>query len=157
MIYSSINSDFYKDFYPEVIKKALAFLKETDFSQYENGKFFPEEGNDDQFFMVKHMTTKQVADAKPETHAKYLDIQFLFKGKERMGIVMADGSQTVMEDKLEEKDVIFYKDIQDETFINMKEGDFCIFFPSDLHRPGCERDGQSDITKVLYKINVNIL
>ncbi|MDC7223913.1 MAG: YhcH/YjgK/YiaL family protein [Spirochaetales bacterium] len=156
MIYSSVHSDFAADFYPQVIKDALEFLKKTDFSQYENGKYFPVEGSD-QFFMVKHMTTKQVADAKPETHQTYLDIQFLFKGKERMGIVIDQGNHSVMEDKMEEKDVIFYKDIQDETFINMNEGDFCIFFPTDLHRPGCEKDGQSDITKVLYKINVNLL
>ncbi|MDC7220582.1 MAG: YhcH/YjgK/YiaL family protein [Spirochaetales bacterium] len=156
MIYSSINHDFAAAFYPQVLKDALEFLKSTDFSQYENGKYYPVEGSD-QFINVKHMTTKQVEDAKPETHAKYLDIQFLFKGKERMGIVMADGSHSVMEDKLEEKDVIFYKDLKGETFINMNEGDYCIFFPTDLHRPGCERDGQSEITKVLYKINVDLL
>jgi biofilm protein TabA len=67
------------------------------------------------------------------------------------------GENIVAEDLLEERDLIFYKDVKNETFINMNEGDFCVFFPDDVHRPGCERGGSSEIRKIVYKINVDLL
>lgn len=155
MIYSSINSNFNIEYYHKIITDAIVFFKRTDFSKIEEGEY--DIKGRDIFFQVKDIMTKPINEAKPEIHRKYIDVQFLYKGTERIGVVDDTGNNQIAEDYLEERDILFYKDIENETFINMTEGDFCVFFPSDVHRPACERDGQSMIRKVVYKINVDLL
>lgn len=155
MIYSSVNSTFDLQNYPKVIKEAVEFLKDTNFEEYKPGEY--EIRNRDVFFQVHDIMTKEINQAKPEVHRKYLDIQFLFKGKERIGVVDDTGDNEVAEDLLIERDLLFYKEVSDVTFITMKEGDFCVFFPSDVHLPGCERNGKSMIRKIVYKVKVDLL
>jgi YhcH/YjgK/YiaL family protein len=155
MIYSSINSNFNIEDYHKVIKDAIVFFKTTDFSKIDEGEYELE--GRDIFFQVKDIMTKPIKVAKPEIHKKYIDVQFLYKGKERIGVVYDTGNNQISEDYLKERDLLFYKDVENETLINMTEGDFCVFFPSDVHRPACESDGQSMIRKVVYKINVDLL
>lgn len=155
MIYSSINSNFNIECYHKVIKEAIEFLKKTDFSKIAEGEYDIDGRNI--FYQVKDIMTKPVNEAKPEIHRKYIDVQFLYTGTERIGVVDDNGNNVVTEDYLIERDLLFYKDVENETFINMIQGDFCVFFPSDVHRPACEKDGQSMIRKVVYKINVDLL
>ncbi|MDA3812423.1 MAG: YhcH/YjgK/YiaL family protein [Spirochaetaceae bacterium] len=155
MIFSSIKSTFNVDIYPPVIRDAIIFFKETDFEKYDDGEY--EISGRDIFFQVRDLTTKSVNQCKPEVHRKYIDVQFLFSGKEHIGVVTDTGENIIAEDLLEERDLIFYKDVKNETFIHMNEGDFCVFFPDDVHRPGCERSGSSEIRKIVYKINVDLL
>lgn len=155
MIYSSIKSNFNIEYYHKVIKEAIEFFRKTDFSKIDEGEYDIE--GRDIFFQVKDIMTKPVSEAKPEIHRRYIDVQFLYKGTECIGVVDDTGNNEIAEDYLEERDILFYKNIKNESFINMTEGDFCVFFPSDVHRPACERDGQSIIRKVVYKINVDLL
>ncbi|NCB00801.1 MAG: DUF386 domain-containing protein [Spirochaetia bacterium] len=155
MIYSSINSSFDITHYPQVIQDAIKFFKHTDFTSYVDGEY--EIKGRDIFFQVKDLTTLPVEIARPEVHRTYIDVQFLYSGKERIGVVDDTGLNEVDENLLESRDLLYYKNIKDETFITMKEGDFCVFFPSDVHRPACERDGESKIRKIVYKINMNLL
>jgi len=155
MIYSSIKSTFKLRNYPTVIKDAVEFFKKTNFEQFSDGEY--EISGRDVFFQVRDIMTKPIEQCKPEVHRKYIDVQFLHRGKEHIGVVSDTGDNIVDENLLEERDLLFYKDVKYETFINMKEGDFCVFFPSDVHRPGCEREGQSMIRKIVYKIRVDLL
>lgn len=155
MIYSSVNSNFNIENYNKVIKDAIEFFKKTDFSKIAEGEYDIDGRNI--FYQVKDIMTKPVNEAKPEIHRKYIDVQFLYKGKERIGVVDDNGNNEIAEDYLKERDLLFYKNVENETLINMKEGDFCVFFPSDVHRPACEKDGQSMIRKVVYKINMDLL
>jgi YhcH/YjgK/YiaL family protein len=99
------------------------------------------------------MTTKNIEDGRPEVHRKYIDIQFLFDGKESIGFVDDYGNNQVDQNLLEERDLLFYKDVSDMTMIAMKPGDFCVFFPNDVHMPGCMREANMSIRKVVYKVN----
>jgi YhcH/YjgK/YiaL family protein len=155
MIYSSIYSKFNIKNYPKVINDAIEFFKKTDFSKIAEGEYDIDGRNI--FYQVKDIMTKPVNEAKPEIHRKYIDVQFLYKGTERIGVVDDNGNNEISEDYLEERDLLFYKNVENETLINMTEGDFCVFFPSDVHRPACEKNGQSMIRKVVYKINVDLL
>ncbi|WP_070000350.1 YhcH/YjgK/YiaL family protein [Cellulosilyticum sp. I15G10I2] len=155
MIYSSIHSTFDIQKYPKVIKDAVEFFKKTDFKEFEEGEY--EIAGKDIFFQVKDIMTLPVSQTRAEIHRKYIDVQFLYRGKESIGVVDDTGLNEVDEDFLEERDILFYKNVPDETFITMNEGDFCVFFPSDVHRPACERNGKSMIRKIVYKIHVNLL
>ncbi len=151
MIYSSIFNNSNDQGYSKLITDAINFFKDTDFSKYEEGEF--EIDGRTIFFQVKDILTKNVEDANPEVHRKYIDVQFLYKGKERIGFAFDNGKNEVLEDMLDSRDLLFYKNVQGESFIDMKEGDFAVFFPSDVHRPACENNGNSPIRKVVYKIS----
>lgn len=155
MIYSSIHAERREGIYPDVVEDAIAFFKETDFSAYETGEY--ELQGRDILFQVHDFDTAPAEERKPEIHRKYIDVQFLYKGKEAIGVTSDSGTNEVAENLFDQRDILFYKEVKNETFVSMKEGDFCVFFPEDIHRPGCQRDGSSRIRKIVYKINVKLL
>lgn len=155
VIYSSIYSKVSIGAQSEIIAEAIEFLSKTDFSTYDDGEY--EISGRDKFFQVRDIETSSVENCRPEVHRKYIDVQFLYRGKERIGVVPDKGSYPVSEDLLAQRDILFYESVDGETFINMSVGDYCVFFPGDVHRPGCEKDGSSLIRKIVYKINVDLL
>ena len=125
---------------------AFAFLKEALASPKEVGRY---ELGGGVFALVQSYDTKSVENCKIEAHRKYIDIQCVLKGKELFGV--ADlATQTLYEDKFEEKDVAFYKGEVD--LLTLTDGDFVVVFPQDAHRPQ-QGDG-SHVEKVVVKVPV---
>jgi YhcH/YjgK/YiaL family protein len=151
MICSSIHSSFDTDLYPRIIREAVAFFRDSDIGNIAPGEYEIDSRNI--YYQVIDMTTKNLEDGRPEVHRKYIDIQFLYSGKESIGFVDDHGNNQVDQDLLEERDLLFYKDVQDMTMIVMKPGDFCVFFPNDVHMPGCLQSSNMPIRKVVYKVN----
>ncbi len=56
---------------------------------------------------------------RPEVHRRYIDIQFLAWGEEKIGIAIDTGNNKVSESLLEQRDIIFYHDSEHESFIEM--------------------------------------
>jgi YhcH/YjgK/YiaL family protein len=56
---------------------------------------------------------------RPEVHRRYLDIQFLAWGEEKIGIAIDTGNNEISESLLEQRDIIFYHDSENESFIEM--------------------------------------
>ena len=55
----------------------------------------------------------------------------------------------------EEKDVAFYKNIENASKLVLKDGDFAIFFPEDAHKPCCALNNEpSKVKKVVVKVAV---
>ena len=143
-------------YYPEAIQKGLLFIRDTDFTQLEKGKHAID--GEKIFAFYVELDTKEVADAKPEVHDQYLDIQYLMKGDEFIGFAQRDDSNVVSEDMLEEKDLLFYEnDVKNECLLPISEGDFAIFFPEDVHRPLVKRNDVEKVTKVIVKIQMDLL
>src|SRR5574338_1247150 len=100
IIYKLSNSHLY--FGPgERINKAFAYLKETDFSKIELGKY--EIDGDNIFALVNEYKTKDESEGKLEAHKKYVDVQFVAKGKELMGYAPLE-IQTVIDPYNEQND-----------------------------------------------------
>ncbi|QSX09211.1 YhcH/YjgK/YiaL family protein [Alkalibacter rhizosphaerae] len=153
MICSSIYSAFDLEWYPRPVRDAVQFFQRASFQEMEPGEY--EIDGRDVYFQVIDLETKPWEEGKPEVHRKYIDIQFLFQGKETIGFVDDSGKNKVSENLLEQRDLLFYEEVQDLKKIDMKPGDFCVFYPSDVHVPGCEREGIIKIRKIVYKINVD--
>ena len=125
---------------------AFDFLQEAFASPKEVGRY--ELGNG-VFALVQSYDSKPADACKIEAHKKYIDIQCVLKGKELFGV--ADlSTQTMYEDKFEEKDVAFYHG--DVDLLTLTDGDFIIVFPEDAHRPQ-QGDG-SHVSKVVVKVPV---
>ena len=94
-----------------------------------------------------------------ESHKKYLDVQIMINGTERVAI---GNIQNMNEKSFDfEKDLVILKG--EKAFdIIMKKGDVLVLFPNDVHKPELnisETDNSGNIrkivTKVVFKIEIN--
>lgn len=116
---------------------------------------YPIRGNEI-YALVQQLTTVPAEEKKPEKHKKYLDIQYLVTGEEKYGYKIDDGSDPVVSAK-EEKDIYFYGELENENYLVMKPNEYCIFFPEDIHRPGCSVNDSISVRKVVVKISEDSL
>jgi len=145
-----------KKIYPEAILKALEYLKNTDFATVENGAY--EIVGQDIFAKVFEIETAAIDERKPETHEKYIDIQYSLEGKEIIGFARNTGEEQICENFLEKDDNAFYeKNVKNEAYLKMNKGTFAILFPNDIHRPGCNYEKSEKIRKVVVKVAVHLL
>ncbi|MHA6673525.1 YhcH/YjgK/YiaL family protein [Enterobacter mori] len=140
---------------PRAIEKALHFLRATDFTTLPPGVVEIECRTI--FAQVLDLTTKEPYENRPEVHRRYLDIQFLAWGEEKIGIAIDTGNNEISESLLEQQDIIFYHDSENESFIEMTPGSYAIFFPQDVHRPACIKDKETAIRKIVVKVAVSEL
>ena len=57
----------------------------------------------------------------------------------------------------EDQDLYFLGSVPDEIFIKAIQGDYMVFFPSDVHRPGTVVAGAETYRKVVVKVSVDTL
>ena len=103
--------------------------------------------------------TVQTCEPKPkkervlEKHKKYVDLQYVVSGKDVIGWKFFDKKFKVLKKYDSKKDIAFYCNAFD-TFIDLKKGDFAIFFPEDTHAPLC---CEKTVKKCIVKIPVKFL
>lgn len=136
--------------YPTAIQQALIFLRETDFSQLKTGRY-PIKG-DLIYAQVLDLETKPKSEILPEIHHHYLDVQYLYSGNERIGFAIDFGTNNVAIEYDPERDIQYYQDVLFENELVMQAGNFAVFFPNDIHRPGCSDGNPSSIRKIVVKI-----
>lgn len=136
MIVGHINNfEKAQEYYPPILQKGLRFLKETDFSALSTGRH--EIDGDNMFAIIQEYDPETRENRKAETHAKYIDIQYMIAGEEIMGYANLTAAAEVAENRLADKDALFYKELQDETDVKVGPEMYAVFFPWDIHRPGC--------------------
>jgi YhcH/YjgK/YiaL family protein len=133
----------------ERINKAFNYLKTTDFSKSELGRY--DIDGDNIFALVNEYNTKEETEGKLEAHKNYLDVQFVANSKELMGYVPLK-NQKVITPYNEQNDIIFYEG--DKSFTLVEEGMFAIFFPTDVHMPGIKVENSEYVKKVVVKVRV---
>lgn len=143
--------------YPPAIARALRYLREHQerFRTMEPG-VYPVEGTD-VFAQVINLGTKPKEETRPEVHRKYIDVQFSVEGRERIGFAADRGTSAVAEDLMAEKDILFYRGVEHEMELLMEPGDYAVFFPEDVHRPGCEHRGPATLRKVIMKVSADLV
>ena len=140
---------------PKPLKRAVEHLKQTDFSALPAGNYDLQ--GKDIYVQIIDMNTKPFAETRAEVHRQYIDVQFLCRGSERIGVASETGRNPVAEDLLEQRDLLFYSGMDDESTLTMVPGSFAVFFPSDVHRPGCAFDQPLPIRKVVVKVRASLL
>ena len=76
------NAQRYYGLGPKFVK-AFEYLQQTDFSQEEKGKYTID--GDDIFAIVNEYDTIDMAGEQMEAHRKYIDVQYVASGVERVG------------------------------------------------------------------------
>ena len=136
-LYQSIN---------ERIAKGFEFLHNTDLDAIPSGKHDIE--GDTIFALVQEYQTKPLNECKLESHKKYIDIQYVIRGEEFMGITTKN-NQKILEVN-EEKDYTFYEG--STSLVRVSKGMFTIFFPDDLHQPCVQTESAAEVKKVVIKV-----
>lgn len=134
----------------ENLDKGFEYLLNMDFLAVDCGRYYV---LDEKLFAnVDKYKTKPADDGKFEAHKKYIDIQYIVKGFEKIGYgEISDFSEITKYD--EKKDIVFLKEKNcKHDFIRIKEGDFAVFFPQDAHMPQISDEEISEIKKVVIKV-----
>ncbi len=103
--------------------------------------------------LVQRYTTRLPEQGKWETHRKYIDLQYLSAGEERMGWQLRE-MLTVTEAYDAKRDVEFYGLPRAYDWITLRAGLFVVFYPQDAHLPTIQLHGPSQVCKVVFKIAV---
>jgi len=105
------------------------------------------------FASVAEYFPKQKEEVRYESHEKYIDIQYVIKGKELMGITTRN-KVTVDEAYNEEKDITFYT-FDGGDYRLATPSNFLIFFPDDMHRPSISAGDSVLVKKVVIKVKID--
>ena len=153
MIFGNIqNLDSDKQILPKIVVNGLEYLKTTDFTKLAAGKY--EIDGTALFALVQDNQTAPKAERRAEIHRKYIDIQYIHSSSEIIGFGLANPANVVLENLLDQKDAIFFKDIKDEMELVLTAGMYAIFSPSDVHRPGCIYVSAAPVRKIVVKVAV---
>ena len=127
------------------IKKALLYLQNTDFKSLKSGRYYID--GDNMYVNLDEYETR-ISD-RIEAHRKYIDIQYIVKGEENIGVATLDNLTPITEYDTD-KDIIFYKG--DANLHTVKENEFIIFYPEDAHLPCQIIKNQGHVKKAVVKI-----
>ncbi len=133
----------------EGFRKAFAFLSQTDPSGLPVGR--TEIEGDRLFAIVTKGPGRARRGAKLETHARYIDIQYVISGTDMMGWKPVSACRRPAGPFDAEKDIGFFDDDPD-AWVAVHAGAFAVFFPEDAHLPLL---GAGEIHKIVVKVAVD--
>lgn len=129
--------------------KAFEFMKNNDLKSLAPGKY-PIDG-DLVYASITEGVDQPLENTKWESHRKYLDLQYIISGAEKMGIANPEGQEVTMP----------YDAARDVANYNIAVGDltlatpeyFFLFFPFDAHRPTIKVNDEP-VKKLVIKIKM---
>jgi biofilm protein TabA len=131
---------------PSRVRQALEYLRTTDMGAVALGRH--ELDGDRLFALVQEYQTRLPTDCVWEAHRRYVDVQYIVRGAERMGHAsIADVVPRVAYD--EEKDVALFE--PGTRFVTLTAGMFAIFGPNDVHSPCVAAGDPQPVRKVVIK------
>ncbi len=128
--------------------EAFAFLKNHDLTKLAPGKY-PIDG-ENVYASVTEDPTKDYDKSKWESHRKYIDLQYVISGVEKIGVTPV-ANVKVTEPYNAQKDIAHYSG-PGKLYI-AKPGTFFIFFPGTAHRPNITTGGNTVDHKIVIKIS----
>lgn len=142
------NKRLYETAHP-LFSQAFAFIEAYLKEKKPVGKY--EILGDTLFALVQAYDSK--TEAKMEVHDKYIDLQYIVSGEEKM--LWADRSTLdIITPFPEGKDVAYVTEGDRPCAITFREGEFAIFYPTDAHKPGLATHTPTPVEKIVIKIKV---
>lgn len=140
-LYFGLNDKFQQAF--DFIKLAVAENKPI-------GKY--EIDGDSLYASVQEYDSK--LDAKFEGHKRYIDIQYVVSGEEVMKA--ADISKMTANTEYNDvKDCTYYEDNDLAFAIPVQQGEYAVFYPHDIHKPGLAKNGiPTVVRKIVVKVKI---
>ena len=120
--------------------------------KFETGKY--EIDGEEIYAFVQNYDTKLKENSVFEGHKNYIDIQYIIEGCEMLGVM--DISKAVIKNEYDPRnDAAFYKESEIASCCVAQQGDFCIFYPHDVHSPGVAFNNlPSNVKKIVVKVHI---
>lgn len=152
MIFDSIkNCEKYFSLH-EGFEKAFEFIKKTEEENLPAGKY--EVDGENVFGIVQEYNSKNPLDYKFEGHTKYIDIQYVSSGTEAIEVLNIKNATAVTE-YIPEREVRFYEGDESTEKHVLEAGDWGIFYPEDIHKPGLMcGEKPTPVKKILMKVKM---
>lgn len=132
--------------------EAFEFLKRAATEELPTGRY--EIDGDRVYAMVQAYDSKPSEAGAYEAHKNYIDVQFLISGIECIEYVDITKA-TVKEPYDPAKDAAFFVDSPVAGKVVLEAGDFGIFYPHDIHKPGrIYGEAPAAVKKVVVKVKV---
>jgi biofilm protein TabA len=129
--------------------KAFAFMRDQDLSALKPDKYVID--GDNVYAMLTEAPSKTFEQSAWESHRKYIDIQYVIRGEEKIGVAPLSKA-TVSKPYDEAKDYANYT--AEGQYYIAKPGRFFLFFPGDVHRPNIKIEGYDMVKKLVIKVRV---
>ncbi len=127
--------------------KAIAFLNDKKLDTLKPGKYIID--GTDVYATITEAPSKEFAQSAWESHRNYIDLQYVIRGKEKIGVAPVS-SAAVVKPYDETKDIANYN-AEGKYYIATPD-EFFLFFPGDAHRPNIKVDGYDTVKKLVIKI-----
>ena len=131
--------------------KAVEFAAKFDLSSTD-GKY--EVDGLDMYAVVMTYQTKTPRALLFEVHRKYIDLQLVLGGVERLDVINTAASLILNKPYNVETDAEFYDEPSNYSSLIMSVGDFAVLYPHDAHRPGVSINSVGNVRKMVIKIKV---
>ena len=131
---------------PPRLARALEYLRATDLRTVALGRH--DLDGDDLFALVQEYTTRAADECVWEAHRRYIDVQFVVTGVERMGVASLRQMRE-REAYDAARDVAFFE--PGSEFVTIRAGMFAIFGPEDVHSPCHAAGAPGLVRKVVVK------
>lgn len=127
--------------------RVLRFLADTELNQIETGRVDIQ--GDDVYAMIIRDPARRPEDGQLEVHRRYLDIQILLAGQERIGWRdLGTCANPLAYDQ--DADLQFLED-EPQVWVDLLPKQFALFLPSDAHLPMV---GDGPLEKAVIKVKV---
>ncbi|HEY4312370.1 MAG TPA: YhcH/YjgK/YiaL family protein [Pirellulales bacterium] len=142
------NAAQYVSLHPR-LASAFDYLRSTNPAQLSIGRH--DIAGDDIFALVQEYRTRSDVEGFWESHRRYIDVQFVASGAERMGYANIEKLE-VRQAYDADKDLLIY-DGQGDFFV-VPAGMFTIFKPQDAHMPCLSPGEPTTVRKIVIKVAV---
>ena len=132
------------------LKKGFEWLLSQDLDNIAPDKYIID--GDKLYANIQEYETK--LDAKYESHRKYIDIQYMIRGEEQVGVTDIKNCIICVEYD-SEKDLEFFDCTEPEHYETLYEGEFLVFFPQDAHKPSISTKKTQIVKKVVVKVAID--
>jgi YhcH/YjgK/YiaL family protein len=152
MIFDKIEniSDYFDDL--PALKKIEEFVEKFNNENLSDGTY--EIDANHIFAMVQSYRTKQqTPDMMFEAHKKYIDLQYIVNGIEKIRWAKLEDVDLVEEKYSKGQDIAFYEG--DAMFdFTLTKNTFLLLYPNDAHLPGLSADKDVNVRKIVFKIEI---
>lgn len=136
----------------EKFEKAFEFIKKATEENLHIGKY--EIDGTEVYGLVQEYETKTEEQGKFEGHRKYIDIQYMISGIERIEVIDISKAKANTEYN-DEKDIEFYDNNEKTGNVVLEAGEYAILYPNDIHKPGMTFGAKAtNVRKIVVKVKI---
>ncbi|PNH19052.1 hypothetical protein B6K86_07645 [Lachnospiraceae bacterium] len=130
------------------LQQAITFIQTHDISRLPIG--ITKIDGERLFCNIQEYDSKHLEEVRGEAHQKYIDLQCILLGEEKIGYCPLDQAGSAVEAD-PEKDIWFYRN-PSATELLLRTGMFVVFYPQDVHAPCQMLDQPARVKKAVFKI-----